>query len=48
MHKNNISSEKEKDIKKEKTLEIRKSIDSEKLEIKNIHTKSFGKTKGQK
>ncbi|SDU09352.1 GNAT family N-acetyltransferase [Desulfobacula phenolica] len=46
MYKNSIRLEEEKDIKKKKALEIRKSIESDKLEIENIHTKAFGETKG--
>ena len=38
MHKNNI--------RPEKPFKIRKSIESDKLEIEIIHTKAFGKTKG--
>ena len=48
MPKNSISPEKGKDIKKEKALEIRKSTESDKLEIKNIHIKAFGETEGPK
>lgn len=38
MHKNSIRPEKQ--------FKIRKSIESDKLEIENIHTKAFGETKG--
>ena len=38
MHKNSI--------RPEKPLKIRESIESDKLEIENIHTKAFGETKG--